>query len=197
MLAAIAGPDNRAPNSLPTQPFDYVHSASGRVPVAGRRIAFSTDLGGAVPVDPEVAALARRAARAFESLGCVVEEAFPDVSDIRTIVAGTRAFGIVGRFSNYLDEHRDCMTLQLVQQVRDEAHRFAITGHRARRQRVRQASTLEGIPGLGPARRRSLLTAFGGLGGLKAAGVADLARVRGISAALADRIYAHMHGGLD
>jgi amidase len=119
LLAAIAGPDDRAPNSLPAQPFDYVRSSGGRVPVAGRRIAFSADLGGAVPVDLEVAELARRAARAFESLGCVVEEAFPDVSDIRTIVAGTRAFGIVGRFGPYLDEHRDQMTQQLVQQVID------------------------------------------------------------------------------
>ena len=117
MLAAMAGSDDRAPNSLPDQPFDYVRSAGGDVPVAGRRIAFSADLGGVVPVDPEVAELVRRAARAFEALGCVVEEAFPDVSDIRTIVAGTRAFGIVGRFGAYLDEHRDRMTPQLVQQV--------------------------------------------------------------------------------
>ena len=119
MLAVIAGPDDRAPNSLPAQPFDYVHSARGHVPVAGRRIAFSTDLGGAVPVDPEVAELVRNGARAFESLGCVVEEAFPDVSNIRAIVAGTRAFGIVGRFGAYLDEHRGRMTQQLVQQVTD------------------------------------------------------------------------------
>jgi excinuclease ABC subunit C len=90
----------------------------------------------------------------------------------------------------------DSPALQLIQQVRDEAHRFAITGHRARRQRARQASSLDGVPGLGPARRRSLLAAFGGLAGLRAAGVADLARVRGIGPDLAERIYAHLHGGI-
>lgn len=84
--------------------------------------------------------------------------------------------------------------LQLVQQVRDEAHRFAITGHRGRRQKARTASKLEEIPGIGPRRRANLLRHFGGLGGLKAAGVEEIARVAGIDAALAQRIYAALHG---
>jgi excinuclease ABC subunit C len=91
----------------------------------------------------------------------------------------------------------DSPALQLIQQVRDEAHRFAVAGHRQRRSRVRQGSVLEGIEGLGPARRRSLLRAFGGLAGLKQAGEADLARVPGIGPQLAERIYARLHGGLD
>ncbi len=84
--------------------------------------------------------------------------------------------------------------LQLIQQVRDEAHRFAITGHRGRRQKARTASRLEDIPGIGPRRRANLLRHFGGLGGLKAAGIEDIARVEGINAALAERIYASLHG---
>lgn len=88
----------------------------------------------------------------------------------------------------------DSPALQLVQQVRDEAHRFAITGHRGRRQKARNSSRLEDIPGIGPRRRGNLLRHFGGLGGLKAAGVEEISRVEGINAALAERIYASLHG---
>lgn len=84
--------------------------------------------------------------------------------------------------------------LQLIQQVRDEAHRFAITGHRGRRQKARVSSRLEDIPGIGPRRRANLLRHFGGLAGLRAAGVEEIARVEGVNAALAGRIYAALHG---
>lgn len=90
---------------------------------------------------------------------------------------------------------RDSPALLLIQQIRDEAHRFAVTGHRQRRQSVRLSSSLESIEGLGPQRRRALLRQFGGLQGIRQAGVADLAKVRGISRALAQRIYDHLHGG--
>ncbi len=76
----------------------------------------------------------------------------------------------------------------LIQQIRDEAHRFAITGHRRRRQKRAQASPLEQIPGVGPQRRQKLLTHFGGLKGLKKAGPDEIARLPGISTALAQRI---------
>ncbi len=84
--------------------------------------------------------------------------------------------------------------LQLIQQVRDEAHRFAITGHRGRRQKTRETSRLEDIAGIGPRRRASLLKHFGGLAGLKNAGAEEIARVAGVNAALAGRIYASLHG---
>src|SRR5690606_5361256 len=84
--------------------------------------------------------------------------------------------------------------LRLIQQVRDESHRFAITGHRGRRAKVRNTSRLEDIPGIGPRRRANLLRHFGGLGGLKAAGAEEIARVEGINAALAERIWASLHG---
>ncbi|TDK28354.1 excinuclease ABC subunit UvrC [Luteimonas aestuarii] len=88
----------------------------------------------------------------------------------------------------------DSPGLQLIQQVRDEAHRFAITGHRGRRQKARTSSRLEDIPGIGPRRRASLLKHFGGLPGLKAAGEEQIAQVEGVNAALAKRIYATLHG---
>jgi excinuclease ABC subunit C len=79
--------------------------------------------------------------------------------------------------------------LHLIQSLRDEAHRFAISGHRAARGRARTASSLEEIEGIGPTRRRHLLETFGGLQGVRNAGVEELARVKGINQALAERIY--------
>ncbi|QIT55485.1 excinuclease ABC subunit UvrC [Aquisalimonas sp. 2447] len=88
----------------------------------------------------------------------------------------------------------DSAALHLLQQIRDEAHRFAITGHRTRRGKARQRSQLDDVPGLGPKRRQNILKQFGGLRAVSRAGVDDLARVPGVSRELAQRVYDTFHG---
>jgi excinuclease ABC subunit C len=89
----------------------------------------------------------------------------------------------------------DSAALHLIQRVRDEAHRFAITGHRRKRAKRHSQSILETIPGLGPVKRRELLKQFGGLQGILRAGVEDFVQIRGLGRELAEVIYEHLHPG--
>ncbi|MER2540954.1 MAG: excinuclease ABC subunit UvrC [Azonexus sp.] len=83
--------------------------------------------------------------------------------------------------------------LHLIQEIRDEAHRFAITGHRAKRSKARKTSTLESLPGIGPARRKALVSQFGGLAGVLEATIEQLVEVPGISREQAEKIHAALH----
>ncbi|MDP9082489.1 MAG: excinuclease ABC subunit UvrC, partial [Pseudomonadota bacterium] len=89
----------------------------------------------------------------------------------------------------------DSRALHLIQRVRDEAHRFAITGHRRKRAKRHNQSVLEAIPGLGPVKRRELLKQFGGLQGILRAGIDDFVQIRGLGRELAEVIYEHLHPG--
>jgi len=110
----------------------------------------------------------------------------------------TRKAGLETLFVETVDHSLDLdgasLALHLIQHIRDESHRFAIAGHRARRDKTRRTSTLQDIPGVGPRRRRELLRFFGGLQGIKQANRDELARVPGISASLAETIHRALHG---
>lgn len=106
----------------------------------------------------------------------------------------TLVLGENGRETQLAADHP---ALHLIQQVRDEAHRFAITGHRNRRDRQRRESVLESIPGVGAKRRRELLRHFGSAGAVKNASVEELRKIPGISANMARTIYDHLHGVAD
>ena len=101
---------------------------------------------------------------------------------------------VLGDSGRELEPGPDSPALHLIDAVRDEAHRFAITGHRKRREKARERGMLEDVPGIGAARRAALLKTFGGHAGVMAAGVEELCAVHGINRGLAERIHAFLHG---
>lgn len=120
MLNVLAGPDDRDPSSLPAQAIDY--AAAGRVAserLKQRKLVYLHDFGGLLPLEPEVGALTRAAAFSFEALGCRVEEKLFDASDLATIVAGTRAFGMIARYAARVESSRQLLTQHLLNQVDD------------------------------------------------------------------------------
>ncbi|MES9827741.1 MAG: excinuclease ABC subunit UvrC [Candidatus Thiodiazotropha sp.] len=106
--------------------------------------------------------------------------------------AGMEQLFLLGRRAPFILP-ADSPALHLIQQIRDEAHRFAITAHRQRRSKSRNRSVLEQIQGIGPKRRQRLMKQFGGLQALSRAGIEDISRVEGISTALAEQIYHAFH----
>jgi len=125
------------------------------------------------------------------------ELAIHDLTLLGVAKGVTRKAGMETLYLN--DPHNELVlpghspALHLIQHIRDEAHRFAITGHRQRRGKARTSSSLEGIAGVGPKRRRELLRHFGGLQELKRASAAEIAKAPGISKKLAEQIYAALH----
>jgi excinuclease ABC subunit C len=100
---------------------------------------------------------------------------------------------ILGASGREIQLRGDNAGLHLIQHIRDEAHRFAITGHRARRDKKRKGSVLDQIPGVGAKRRRDLLRHFGGLQGIQSASVDELMKVSGINEKIARDIYEQLH----
>ena len=116
-LAALAGPDDRDPTSLPAAPCDYAEAARTPASMAGMRLAWCPDLGGLVPVESEVVRIAAAAARAFTALGAIVEEDAFDASDLREVIGGTRAFAMIARYADHVERDGDRMTAPLRNQV--------------------------------------------------------------------------------
>ncbi len=106
--------------------------------------------------------------------------------------AGLESLFVSGR-TDAVHLSPDSAALHLIQQIRDESHRFAITAHRQRRAKKRKESPLEGIEGIGPKRRRALLRHFGGLQQVESAAAEEIAKVEGIDQKLAKLIYASLH----
>jgi amidase len=117
MLQALAGADDRDPASVPAAGEDYVAAAAGSAAIAGKRFAVSYDMNGILPLEPEVRALVAAAVDRLAGLGAVMEEAFFDVSDLMSIMSGTRAFNMVARHADRYEAHADRMPRALVNQV--------------------------------------------------------------------------------
>jgi excinuclease ABC subunit C len=132
-----------------------------------------------------------------KAISVLAELGVDDVLMIGVAKGSTRKAGFETLYNAQTDTeivlNNDSPALHLIQHIRDEAHRFAITGHKQRRDKKRKTSTLEGIPGVGAVRRRELLRHFGGMQEIQKAGINDLMRVNGINQHIAEEIYAFFH----
>ena len=117
-LSVLAGCDDRDPTSLPDQGLDFVRAARDGLDLQGKHIALSINLGGLVPVAPDVEAAVRAAANGFASLGCVVEEDCFDTTDLTAIIRGTRSFGMIARYIDRYEAHGAEMTAPLLNQIK-------------------------------------------------------------------------------
>ena len=133
------------------------------------------------------------ATRVLEELQIIDAVTLMGVSKGPQRIAGEELFHVAGQ-SRVLKPSGTSPESHIVQKIRDEAHRFAITGHRGRRGKARTVSALEQIEGVGDKRRRNLLRYFGGLQEIRRASVEDIAKVPGISRDLAKRIYNQFRG---
>jgi len=137
MFSALVGPDDRDPSSLPADGVDQAAAGRARATLAGRRFAWCGDLDGLVPAEPDVMRVTRQAARALEGLGAVVEDVAFDASDLKEIMAGTRAFAMIARFGDLVEAHGARMAEALVRQV-TAARAFDVKAV-ARAERMRSA----------------------------------------------------------
>jgi amidase len=117
MLNVLAGPDERAPSSLPLEGHNYTNAAFGTTSLRGSRLAYTTDFNGLVPVDPEVAQATRNAVEVFQSLGCEVTLASPDFRTLKSVLSTARGFGLVLRYSEYYAKYRSSMSDGLAELV--------------------------------------------------------------------------------
>ncbi|MEP6939482.1 MAG: excinuclease ABC subunit UvrC [Rudaea sp.] len=154
--------------------------------------------GGAAANLPDILLIDGGKGQVRQALDVLADLAIRDVLVVGVAKGVERRAGhetlILGASGRTLWPGPESPALHLIQAVRDEAHRFAITGHRGRRQKARETSRLEDIAGIGAKRRTALLKHFGGLPGVVNAGVEEIAQVKGVSRELAQRIYALFHG---
>lgn len=146
---------------------------------------------------PDLLLIDGGAGQVTQAMDVLRELGIADVAVVGVAKGPSRRSGeetlILGMSGRALNPGPGSPALHLIDAIRDEAHRFAITGHRRRREAAREHGVLEDIAGIGAHRRAALLKAFGGHAGVVAAGVEELSRVRGVSRALAERIYAFLH----
>lgn len=125
LLSVMAGPDDRDPSSLPLDGLDFKGAATGQMSLSGATIAYSRALGGVAPVDPIVSRAVESILPKLSDRGFTIEEADPDISEIKRIIRPTRAFAILARWGSLLHSHRELLTTSIIHQI-DDALSFTV-----------------------------------------------------------------------